>query len=125
MQQQVDELIIRLARTISDKKGFNLLALDVRGLSSMTDYVLIAEGNVERHVQGIALALQQILDEEGWTPAYIEGLAEGQWIVIDCWQVMIHLFIPHLRNQYRIERIWEGGQIIDLPDFQEVRPEKK
>lgn len=125
MKQDADKLLQQLAQTLIDKKGFNLLALDVREVSSITDYILIAEGNVERHVQAMALALQQILDEEGWAPAYVEGLAEGQWIVIDCWQMMIHLFVPEMRNQYRLERLWEKAKIIDLPKTEGVRSQKE
>ena len=107
-------MLKRLAGVISDKKGFNLLALDVRGESSMTDYFLIAEGNVNKHVQSLARAVEEVLKEEGVSSGHIEGAAEGDWIVIDCFQVIIHLFTPSSREYYRLERVWEKGKIVDL-----------
>lgn len=101
----------KLAQVISDKKGFNLLALDVRGLSSITDYLLIAEGNVDKHAVAIARAVLEEFEEK---PAHIEGLQMGDWIVIDYCEVMIHLFTSDLRERYQLERLWPESSIVEL-----------
>ena len=71
-----------IAQTIFDKKGINVLALDVRGVSSLTDFVVIAEGNVDRHVKAIADAVIEKMRTLGVKPCYVEGLVEGEKILI-------------------------------------------
>ena len=108
------ELVKSLAQALYDKKGANIMALDVRGISSMTDYYLIAEGNVERHVKALAGAVEEKLKEHGEKPAYTEGLKTCDWVVIDCWNVMVHLFVPHLRQKYQLERLWTEAKLVEL-----------
>lgn len=102
------------AQAIFDKKGVNILALDVKGASGFTDYVLIAEGNVDRHVIAIAQGVMEILEKKGEKPIYIEGLQSGDWIVIDYLDFMIHLFMPGLRDKYRLEELFQEGKVVDL-----------
>ncbi len=101
----------KAAQIIVDKKGFNILALDVRGLSSITDYILIAEGNVDRHVAAIAHAIMEGMGEK---PLYVEGLQTGDWVVIDYSEIMIHLFMPGLREKYQLERLYPDSKIVEL-----------
>lgn len=103
-----------IAQTIFDKKGFNILALDVREISSLTDYVIIAEGNIEKHVSSIAQAIIENLEKLGQKSVFVEGLKEGDWVVIDYLQIMVHLFMPGLRDKYQLEQLWKQGQIVDL-----------
>ncbi|MBS0630038.1 MAG: ribosome silencing factor [Verrucomicrobia bacterium] len=103
-----------VAQTIYDKKGMNILALDVRGVSTLTDYVLVAEGSVDRHVIAIAHAVIDALKKEGERPFQVEGLETGDWVVIDYLQYMVHIFMPGLREKYRLEELFRDGKIIDL-----------
>jgi len=107
-------LLNTIAQTIFDKKGSNILAIDLRGISSITDYVILAEGNVDRHVIAIAKAIAETLKEQGIAPVHIEGLETGDWVVLDYLQVMVHLFMPGLRDRYQLEKLWQKGEIIDL-----------
>ncbi len=107
-------LLNAIAQTIFDKKGLNILALDLRGISSLTDYVIIAEGNVDRHVIAIGAAIEQTLKEQGVRPIHVEGMSTGDWVVIDYLQVMVHLFMPGLRDKYQLETLWRNGEIVDL-----------
>ncbi|MES2272962.1 MAG: ribosome silencing factor [Chlamydiota bacterium] len=108
------ETLNLIAQVIYDKKGFNILALDVRGLSSLSDFFLIAEGNVDRHVIAIARAIVEELNEKGISPLHKEGLRVGDWVVIDYGEIMVHLFMPVLRERYRLERLWAECKIVDL-----------
>jgi ribosome-associated protein len=110
----MNKLLNQVAQTIYDKKGMNILALDVRGVSTLTDYVVIAEGSVDRHVTAIAEALVQALKEAGHTPLHVEGLQTGDWVVLDYLDFMVHLFMPGLRDKYRLEELWKKGSICDL-----------
>jgi ribosome-associated protein len=103
-----------IAQAIFDKKGFNILALDLRGISTLTDYVIIAEGNIERHVSAIAEGVIRQLKRLRQSPLYVEGLKDGEWVVIDYLHIMVHLFMPGLRDKYQLEQLWKEGHIIDL-----------
>lgn len=108
------ELLSQLAQIIYDKKGSNILALDVKGLSTITDYLLIAEGNVDRHVISMAKTIIEVLGDRGEAPVHTEGLQSGDWVVIDCCEVIVHLFQPGLREKYSLEKLWNEGRIVDL-----------
>ena len=103
-----------IAQTIYDKKGTNILALDVHEFSSLTDYVIIAEGNIDKHVTAIAYAIIEHLEKLGQTPSYVAGIKTGDWVVIDYLHIMVHLFMPGLRDKYQLEQLWREGQIVDL-----------
>lgn len=100
-----------LAQIIYEKQGSNILALDLKGKSSITNYLLIAEGNVDRHVISIARA---IIDHMKGSLIRAEGLSNGDWIVLDFSGVIVHLFQPGLREKYSLETLWKESQIVDL-----------
>ena len=104
-------MLNKIAQIIYDKKGINILALDLKGLCSIADYLLIAEGNVDRHVSSIARAIMDDMDE---APIHIEGLSNGDWVVLDFADVIVHLFQPGLREKYSLEKFWREGRIVDL-----------
>lgn len=115
MKKLTDKQILdRVAQAIFDKKGFNILVLDVRGISTMTDYFVIAEGTVDRHVIALYFAIKDSLDEVGITPYHVEGQHDGDWIVMDYTDFVIHLFIPDIREKYALEKLWKESKIVDV-----------
>lgn len=114
MESKEIEFLNIIAQAIFDKKGFNILGLDVRGISSITDFVIIAEGNVNRHVCAIAHAVIAAMKASGSPPLFVEGMSEGDWVVVDCGFVMVHIFQPGLRDKFQLEQLWESAEIIDL-----------
>ncbi|OGN63917.1 MAG: ribosome silencing factor [Chlamydiae bacterium RIFCSPHIGHO2_12_FULL_49_9] len=108
------EALNAIAQVIYDKKGFNILALDVMGLSSITDFLLIAEGNIDRHVASIGRAVVEELRQKGYTFVHTEGLQSGDWVVLDIGGIMVHLFTPGQRERYALERLWVDSKIVDL-----------
>lgn len=114
MKNNIKNILNLIAQTIYDKKGINILALDVQGISTLTDYVIIAEGSVDKHVIAIAEAVLDALHEVGFECTQKEGMLSGDWIVLDFLNIMVHLFMPGLREKYRLEELWKEGQIIDL-----------
>lgn len=102
------------AQAIFDKKGSNILVLDVKGISNLTDYVIIAEGNVDRHVIALARSVMDALREEGQKPFLVEGMETGDWVVIDYVDFMVHLFMPGLRDKYRLEELFREAKIVDI-----------
>jgi ribosome-associated protein len=111
MNKSPFETLNRIAQVIYDKKGFNILAIDVQGLSSITDYILIAEGNIDRHVSAIAKAIVEEMEER---PLRAEGVAVGDWAVLDYGEVMVHIFSPNLRERYSLEKLWGESKLVDL-----------
>lgn len=103
-----------IGQAIFDKRGTNILALDVREISTLTDYVIIAEGNVDKHVIAIAEMIIQRLSSLGRPPFYVEGMKIGDWVVIDYLHIMVHLFMPGLRDKYQLEKLWREGHVVDL-----------
>lgn len=103
-----------IAQTIYDKKGMNTLALDIREVSTITDFAVITEGNVDRHVVAIAKAILEALEQIGEKPLHVEGLQTGDWVVLDFLNFMVHIFMPGLRDKYQLEQLWKEGEILDL-----------
>ena len=97
----MEAFLDKICQVIQDKKGFNVLVLDVRGISSVTDWLVIAEGNVDRHVSAIAAA---VADEK--KPLRFEGLQGGDWALLDYAEVMVHIFLPATREKFRLEELW-------------------
>lgn len=108
------DLLNKVAQIIYDKKGINILCLDLRDLSTISDYVIIAEGGANRHVSAIGQAIIEELAKMGLKPVRMEGLQTGDWCVIDYIDFMVHIFMPGLRDKYQLEGLWRKGKIVDL-----------
>ncbi len=115
MNQDTTLLLPVIAQALFDKQGMNILVLDVRGVSSLTDYVVIAEGYVDKHVVALAHYVETVLKDLGRIPARVEGYKAGDWVVLDYVDVMVHIFMPGLRDQYHLEGLWEKALIVDVP----------
>lgn len=113
IEPQDQALLDGIAQIIYDKKGSNILALDVRNISTLTEYFVFAEGNVERHVSAIARALtdSSALKLKLY---HIEGLQNSDWVVIDFGHIIVHLMTQEIREIYNLELIWKVGSIVDL-----------
>lgn len=109
-----DSLLQLIAQAIYDKKGSNIVAIDIKEVSSVTDYIVIAEGNVDRHVKAIATEVESVLKDLGERPLRVEGRQNGDWIVLDYGHTMVHLFMPELREKYQLERLWSQGKLLEL-----------
>lgn len=108
------KILDAIAQTIFDKKGFNIIALDVRGISTMTDYFIIAEGNIDRHVRAIGNAVAETAAQHGQRAVRVEGEKIGDWVVIDLGELIVHVLIPEYREKYSLEQLWKDAKIVDL-----------
>lgn len=108
------KLLNSIAQTIYDKKGFNILGIDVHTFSSLTDSFIIAEGNVERHVQAISRSIKDVLKDQKISLIQVEGEREGDWIVLDYGEVVIHLLTPDMREKYGLENLWKEGKVLNF-----------
>jgi len=108
------KILHKIAQAIFDKKGSNIIAFDVRNFSTMTDYYMIAEGHVDRHVSALGKEVIDTLNEAGNQPIHVEGLIDGDWVVIDYGAIVIHLLTPDMRERYSLEELWRPGKIVSL-----------
>jgi ribosome-associated protein len=97
------------AREASQFKAIDLVLLDVRGLTSFTDYFLICSGKSSRQVQGIADNLEASLASLGIKPLGVEGRPEGHWVLMDYADVVIHVFYEPVRYFYDLESLWSDA----------------
>jgi ribosome-associated protein len=104
---QSQERAQKCATLILDKKAFNVRILDVRKISSLTDFIVIASGSSDRQVKAAAESVHLGLKNEyGTLPIGIEGLNEGRWVLIDYGDVMVHVFHEPVRHFYDLDGLW-------------------
>jgi ribosome-associated protein len=114
---QSKERALFCASQILDKKATNVRILDVRKLSSLTDYLVLATGSSDRQVQAAAEAVHQALKKQQETlPLGIEGMQEGRWVLIDYGDVMVHVFHEPVRQFYDLDGLWSDALEVALPE---------
>jgi len=90
-------------------KAEETVTIDLRGKSSITDYMVVTTGRVNRHVGAIAENVAKGLKEIGIEAPHVEGLANSDWVLIDSGDVIVHVFRPEVREFYNLERLWTQG----------------
>ena len=104
----------RAARAALDKKAADLSILDVRNVSSVTDYFLVCSGKSTTHVRTITDAIRQDLKADGVRPLHAEGRAESGWVLLDYGDVLVHVFLEDTRAYYALERLWGDAPGVPL-----------
>lgn len=113
-QNKLPADLTRAIELIIDRKGQDLLLLDLRGLSNSTDYFLIVTGTSDTHVRAIADHILDELKKEGMKPDHIEGLRTGRWVLVDFIDFVIHVFHPTAREFYQLERLWGDAPAVPI-----------
>ena len=108
------ELARFAAQAALDKKAEDLVVLDVRGLSSFTDFFVIMSGRSTRHVKGLAQAVDAALRHKNVKDGNTEGLGEGHWVLLDYNDVIVHIFYNEDRNFYNIEGLWHDAPRVEM-----------
>ena len=108
------ELALLLSQTAHDKKAEDLIVLDVQGLSSFTDYFVVMSGRSTRHVQGLADAISSHMRKKRIGQSSAEGYNEGQWVLLDYNDVVVHVFYHESRSFYDIEGLWHDAPRLEL-----------
>ena len=110
------ELARMAGRLALEKKGFDVRILKLKELSSVCDYFLIVSGEADIHVKAIAQAIIEGLKEAGERPMHVEGMVEGNWVLLDYIDVIVHVFKEPTRQFYSLERLWGDAPIEELAD---------
>ncbi len=103
-----DETLRLILSRLDDMKAEGTVTIDLRGRSSLTDYMVVTTGRVNRHVAAIAESVVKGLHEAGIKSPHVEGLQNADWVLIDAGDVIVHVFRPEVREFYNLERMWNA-----------------
>jgi len=100
------ELLKRILASLDDDKAENIVTIDLEGRSALCDAAVIASGRSSRHVAAIADHLARRLKENGYGTRPVNGAAQGDWVLVDAGDVIVHVFRPEVRDYYDLEGMW-------------------
>lgn len=105
-------------------KAVDLKLLDLRKLTSFTDYFLIASGTSDRHVEAIIDSVVMEMKKKGYMPISVEGYGHSQWVIADFGDVVVHVFYPMMREIYAIEKLWGDANVVKIVE-EKIKKAKK
>jgi len=112
---QSKQLAHVICEALDDVKANAVKTMDVRHLTSVTDFMIVASGRSDRHVRALADAVLERCRELGCRPLGVEGQAGGEWVLLDLGDVVVHVMLPRVRDFYNLEKLWELEQRDEAP----------
>jgi ribosome-associated protein len=107
---RVSPLQQAVTSALDDMKAVNVRVLDVRALTDIVDTMVIASGNSDRHVRSIAERVVEKAKAAGFRALGTEGERDGEWVLVDLQDVLVHVMLPRVREFYGLERLWDEGE---------------
>ena len=101
---------------VQDKKATGLVVLDLRKAGAFTDFFVICSGSNPRQVQAIADSVEDALKAQKQRPSLVEGYARAEWVLVDYFDFVVHVFSKHARDFYGLDRLWGNAIRIEIPD---------
>ena len=108
-EERTSPLQHAVSSALEDMKAVNVRVLDVRGLTDIVDTMVIASGNSDRHVRSIAERVIDKVKQAGFRPIGTEGERDGEWVLVDLQDILVHVMLPRVREFYALEQLWDGG----------------
>ena len=102
-------------RAAESKKATDLRVLDLTGITSFTDYFVVCTGANQRQIQAISDAIGQELKKQNEFPISVEGYRDGEWVLADYGDFVVHIFSPRARTYYDLERLWRNAKSVAIP----------
>lgn len=119
-----EQLALRIAELLDDKKGVEITALDVRGLANFADYFVFCSGRSDRQTKALHDAVREGMKADpGMLPVHTEGERERRWILLDYGDVIAHIMVPEARDYYRLEQLWGDAPRLELASSGEALAE--
>lgn len=109
--EQLRDLVVS---ALEETKAKDVVVLDVRRMTTVTDYMVVASGTSNRHVRALADAVDETSREQGHRPIGVEGAGGGEWILLDLQDVLVHVMLPRVREFYNLEKLWSLTPSADL-----------
>ncbi len=103
---RAEEKALKTGRFAEEKKAKDVTILELKGLSDIADFFVVASGTSERHVKTVSEAVELGMKAEGTRPYSVEGYDEGRWVIVDYGDVVVHVFLEELRELYDLENLW-------------------
>src|SRR5204863_9758969 len=113
---RLPKVISAVIEAAQDRKATGVVVLDLKKAGAFTDYFVICSGSNPRQVQAIADAVEEALKAEKQRPSLVEGYARAEWILLDYFDFVVHVFSKHARDFYGLDRLWGSATRIEFPD---------
>ncbi len=107
MKKQKKDILQIVLKTLEDNKAENIVHMDLQGKTSIADHMVVATGNSQRHVAAVAEYVYQALKDNGFK-SVVEGQDKADWVLIDAYDVIVHIFRAEVREFYNIEKMWSA-----------------
>ena len=107
---QTEQLKETALHALEDLKAINVAEFDVREMTSVTDFMIVASGSSDRHVKSLANAVVVACKKAGVKPLGVEGEREGEWVLVDLGDVVVHVMQPRIREFYALEKLWSVAE---------------
>ncbi len=104
-----EKLSALIVAALEDVKGHDIVTLDVRKMTNVTDYMIVASGTSSRHVKALIENVADRAREAGRRPIGIEGEEGGEWVLLDLQDALVHVMLPKVREFYNLEKLWSMG----------------
>ena len=108
--------VAKAVRAALDKKALDVVVLDLRGTPAFTDFFVLCSGQNQRQVKAIADAVEETLRAAKVRPAHVEGYDRAEWVLMDFFTFIVHVFTPQTREFYSLERLWGDAERIEVAD---------
>ena len=105
----VDVLLATVLEAVAEIKAVDVTEIDVRGKTSVCDFMVVASGTSSRHVKSIANEVVKVAKRLDYQPLGVEGEREAEWVLVDLGDVVVHVMLPRVREFYALERLWTVG----------------
>jgi ribosome-associated protein len=117
MTENTKDIVLRdaLEKSLDADKAEDIVIIDLRGKVAYADWMIVATGLNSRHLQSMAQKCEDRMKELGYKGARFEGMTDGNWVIVDAEDVIIHLFRPAVRQFYKIEDLWQVGPTRPAP----------
>lgn len=117
MGKTPEELVESIVKAIDDKRAQDIVVLDMKGISIMSDYNIITHASNSRLINAIADAVVETGRENGYEVDSIEGKQAGNWLLVDLGSVIVHIFTPEERNHYQLEGLWSEAKNVNVTEW--------